>query len=81
MFDALVRIGLGQWRELAEQQATRPDLDITWAALNPLVLVLGAVILRRHTERQLPEPFSSPRQLHRWAEAVNGLLRAGQLHN
>jgi AcrR family transcriptional regulator len=81
MFDALVRIGLGQWSELAEQQATRPDLDITWAALNPLVLVLGAVILRRHTERQLPEPFPSPRQLHRWAEAVNGLLRAGQLHN
>jgi AcrR family transcriptional regulator len=60
-----------------ERAETRPDLDLTWAALNSLVLALGALILRGHIERQLPEPFTTSTQLQRWQDSVNTLLREG----
>jgi AcrR family transcriptional regulator len=79
MFAGLVTIVTAQWDQLREQRRTRPDLDPTWAALNPLVLVLGAVLLREHVGRHLGEPFTTPTQLRRWEHAVNALLREGQL--
>ena len=48
-----------------------PDLDLTWAAVNSLVLALGTFILRGHIERNLPEPLTSPAQLERWHASVN----------
>jgi TetR/AcrR family transcriptional regulator, regulator of cefoperazone and chloramphenicol sensitivity len=79
IFDGLVAISAEQGRQLGERQQIRPDLDPLWAALNPLMLRLGAVILRSHIERHLPEPFFSPTQLKRWDGAVTALLRDGQL--
>jgi AcrR family transcriptional regulator len=79
IFDTLVAVGTARWSQRAEYGETGPDLDLTWAALNSLVLVLGAQILRTHIDRHLPEPLSTPMQLERWQKAVNSLLREGLL--
>lgn len=81
VFDALVAMGRARWNQRSELGQTRPGLDPTWAALNPLVLALGTVILRTHIERHLPEPLTTPTQLERWETAVNTLLRDGQLRH
>jgi AcrR family transcriptional regulator len=81
VFDRLVPIITAHWDQLRENHRTRPDLDSTWAALNPIILALGAFILRPHIDRHLPEPFATPTQLRRWGDAVNDLLRAGQLRS
>lgn len=78
VFDTLVSIGEDRWSQLRQGQLTAPDLDGTWAALNPLVLVLGAMAFRTHLDRHLPEPLTTPTQLSRWESSVNTLLR-GQL--
>jgi AcrR family transcriptional regulator len=77
IFDTLAAFGMARWSQRKERGEVRPDVDLTWAALNSLVLALGAMILRGHLERQLPEPFTTPRQLQRWQDAVNKLLRGG----
>jgi hypothetical protein len=79
IFDSLVAMGEARWKQRAEQQLTRADLDHTWAALNPLILVLGAITMRTHLDRHLPEPFTTTTQLTRWQEAVNIMIRDGQL--
>ncbi len=68
---------MARWSRRSERGETRPDLDLTWAAINSLVLALGTFILRAHIERQLPEPFTTPAQLERWQASVNSLLREG----
>jgi AcrR family transcriptional regulator len=79
MFDTLVSIGMARWHQRAERGETRSDLDLTWAAINGLVLGLGAVSLRTHIDRHLPEPLTTPAQLHRWQTATDSLLREGVL--
>jgi TetR/AcrR family transcriptional regulator, regulator of cefoperazone and chloramphenicol sensitivity len=79
IFDGLVRISAAQADMFYEREQVRPDLDPLWGVLNPLLLRLGAMILRGHVERHLAEPFNTPTQLRRWDEAVTGLLRHGQL--
>ena len=79
-FDALFEVGRERWGRRADQGQLQPDVvDVTWAALNPLLLALGTIILRRHVERQLPEPLTKPSQLQRWESSVNTLLRQGQM--
>lgn len=78
IFDGLVGISAAQGHELSERNQTRPGLDPVWAALNPLVLRLGAIILRAHIERHIPEPFTTPTQLERWDTAVTAFIREGQ---
>jgi AcrR family transcriptional regulator len=79
VFDALVTIGMGQWQQLADSGATDADIDVLWAALNPMFLALGAIILRRHLDRHLPEPFTTRTQQERWERAVRRLISQGQL--
>jgi AcrR family transcriptional regulator len=62
-----------------DQQLVRPDLDPIWAAINPLILRIGAIILHPHIERHLPEPLTTPAQPQRWDAAVTILIREGQL--
>jgi AcrR family transcriptional regulator len=81
VFDSLVAMGKARWDQRRELGLTRPDLDPAWGVMNPLVLALGTVILRPHLDRHLPEPFRTPTQLDRWQEAVNSLLRDGQLRH
>jgi AcrR family transcriptional regulator len=77
IFDALVGFGTARWHQRNERGELRPDLDLTWAAMNAMVLALGAVVLRTHIERQLPAPLTDPVQLSRWEDSVNELLREG----
>ena len=81
IFDALVGFGTARWNQRGERGETRPDIDLTWAAVNSLVLALGTVVLRAHIERYLPEPLTSPAQLQRWHASVNMLLREGLFRN
>jgi hypothetical protein len=78
IFDTLAAFGLVRWNQRNERGELRPDVDVTWAALNSLVLALGTMILRGHVERQLPEPLTTPEQLQRWQDSVNTLLRKGE---
>jgi AcrR family transcriptional regulator len=77
IFDALVGFGTARWNQRGERGETRPDLDLTWAAVNSLVLALGTIVLRAHIERNLTEPLTSPAQLQRWLASVTMLLREG----
>ncbi|MDZ4266441.1 MAG: TetR/AcrR family transcriptional regulator, partial [Mycobacterium sp.] len=77
IFDTLMEVGSARWRLRAERGETRPDIDLTWAALNALVLGLGGVSLRTHIERHLPESLIAPAQLQRWQASVDSLLRDG----
>jgi AcrR family transcriptional regulator len=77
IWDTLVAFGTARWTARKENGEARPDIDVTWAALNSLVLALGTLIVRGHIERQIPEAFSSPEQLDRWQQSVNTLLREG----
>jgi AcrR family transcriptional regulator len=79
-FDALFEMGRERWGRRADRNQLQADVvDVTWAALNPLLLTLGTIILRRHVERHLPEPFTKPSQLQRWESSVNVLLEQGQM--
>jgi AcrR family transcriptional regulator len=77
IFDTLTAFGIARWNQRAERGETRPEVDVTWGALNSLVLALGTMIMRGHIERQLPEPLTAPTQLERWQQSVNMLLRDG----
>ncbi|GAB3668559.1 TetR/AcrR family transcriptional regulator [Actinocorallia lasiicapitis] len=79
IFDGLVALSSAQWDQLAEQDRLQPDLDLTWAKLHPLILVLGTVILRTQLDRHLPSPLTTPTQLHRWDDSMASLLRNGLL--
>jgi AcrR family transcriptional regulator len=78
IFDTLAAFGMARWNQRKERGEVRPEVDLTWAALNSLVLALGTMIMRGHVERQLPEPLTTPAQLQRWQDSVNTLLRDGQ---
>lgn len=77
IFDTLFALGQARWQQRADRGETRPDIDLTWAPLNGIVLALGVVSLRTHINRHLPEPFTTPAQLQRWQAAVDSLLREG----
>jgi AcrR family transcriptional regulator len=77
LFDTLLNSGMARWHRRSERGETRPDLDLTWASINALVLALGTLMLRAHIDRNLPEPLLTPPQLERWQASVNSLLREG----
>jgi AcrR family transcriptional regulator len=77
IFDTLMSFGTARWHQRAERGELRPDLDLTWATINSLVLALGTVSLRLHIDRHLPAPLSTPAQLERWHAAVGSFLREG----
>ncbi|OBJ05258.1 TetR family transcriptional regulator [Mycobacterium alsense] len=78
IFDGLIGISTAQRDHFAEHGLTRPDLDPEWAVLNPLILRVGALILRPHIERYLGKPLFDDAQLQRWDRAVTGLIQEGQ---
>lgn len=77
IFDTLMSVGTARWQQRAERGEVRPDVDLTWAAMNALVLALGVVSMRMHIDRHLPAPLTTPAQLERWEAAVYSLLREG----
>lgn len=81
VFDGLVGISTAQRDHFREQGSLREDLDPLWAVLNPLILRVGAFILRPHIERHLGEPFFTATQLQRWDDSVTKALRQGQFRD
>ncbi len=77
LFDALIGVGVARWQQRIDRGEVRPDVDVTWAAINAIVLALGAISLRSHVDRHLPAPLTDPAQLERWQRAVDTLLRDG----
>jgi AcrR family transcriptional regulator len=77
IWDTLSAFGTARWTARKESGEARDDIDVTWAALNSLVLALGTLIVRGHIERQIPGAFRSPEQVDRWQKSVNALLREG----
>lgn len=77
IFDTLLAVGVARWQQRIDRGEVRPDIDVTWAAINGLVLALGAISLKPHLDRHLAEPLTSPAQLERWQRAVDSLLREG----
>jgi len=77
VWDTLAAFGTARWNARKESGEARGDIDVTWAALNSLVLALGTLIVREHIERQIPGAFTEPEQLDRWQHSVNTLLREG----
>ena len=53
IWDTLAAFGTARWNTRKETGEARDDIDVTWAALNSLVLALGTLILRGHIERQV----------------------------
>lgn len=77
IFDAFLEIADRQWRRLAEGGVLRPDVDIGWAALQAIVLILGSALFEGAIGRHLPAPWRTPEQLERWNRANSELFRRG----
>lgn len=77
IFDAFLEIGNQQWRRLAEMEVLRADLDMEWAAMQVIVLILGSALFEGAISRHLPAPWRSPEQLERWNRANAELFRRG----
>ena len=77
IFDGLAGISEAQGKQFVEHGEVLNDPDYKWLILNPLILRVGPMILRRHIERYLGEPFYSGEQLERWDSTITGLLRHG----
>jgi AcrR family transcriptional regulator len=81
VFDLLLGFGRSQWCQLHSQATLRgggQDEDAIWGALNPLILILGTLILRGHIDRQLPEPLDSPAQLRAWSAGLDDVIRGAR---
>lgn len=79
VFDLLAEQGIARWHDYEAQGLTKPDTDATWAALNLVLIFLGAVTMRSHLDRHLPAPLTTPEQLHRWETSVNRTINDGML--
>lgn len=78
IFDGLLKISARQRDTFAAAGLTRPDIDPDWAALNPLILRLGAIMLRSHIARHIDGAFTTPAELQRWDASVTAMIRHGQ---
>ena len=77
IFDAFLEIANRQWERLAEKGALRADVDIEWAALQTIVLILGTALFEGAISRHLPAPWRAPDQLDRWNRANAELFQRG----
>lgn len=77
IFAGLAGISAGQGDQFLQQENVRPDLDLDWGVLNPLILRVGAIILHPYIELYLGESFFTEPQLQRWDAAVTSLIRHG----
>jgi AcrR family transcriptional regulator len=77
IFDAFLEIAREQWRRLSEEGLMRPDVDLGWAALQAIVLILGSALFEGAINRHLPKPWRDPEQLERWNRANSDLFQRG----
>ena len=77
IFDTLAAFGTARWNTAQRERGNAPDIDLTWAALNSLVLGSGHPDPARPYRAAAAGAFSAPAQLERWQDSVNTLLRDG----
>lgn len=77
IFEGLLGISTAQREYFVAQGNTHPDLDPDWAAINVVILRIGAIILHPYIELYLGNSFFSRPQLQRWDASVTSLLRHG----
>jgi AcrR family transcriptional regulator len=77
LFDALCAVSAQQIKRFQEDGLMRDDADIAWATVQPIVMILGSVLLEPGLSRNLPEPFYDG--LWRWNEAQTEAYRQGYL--
>ncbi len=77
LFDRFFEIARAQWQRMAEEGLLRGDADITWTALQGVVIPLATVLLQPAIERHLAQPLLDADQLDRWNAAMNALFREG----
>jgi AcrR family transcriptional regulator len=77
LFDQIVAIGRTQTQRLLRQGFLRPDVDIAWANLNTILMVVGPLLLEPGIDRHLDRPFRSDEGLARWDLAVDEMLKRG----
>lgn len=68
---------LAEMRRLGAAGAIAPDVDVIWAALQHVLLLLGPLMLRGEFEAVLGEDLLGAEGLPRWARANEQLLRQG----
>lgn len=78
IFKGLHKISIRQRDRYAADGLTKPDLDPDWAALHPLLLRLAAIMLRSYVADEIPDPFATPEQAHRWDTTATAMIRYGQ---
>lgn len=78
IFDGLCAVSEHQGASFAEQGLTGDDLDPVWAAMLPLILRVGTIMLRPHVERHLSGSLYDPTETSRWDAAVTRMIREGQ---
>jgi TetR/AcrR family transcriptional regulator, regulator of cefoperazone and chloramphenicol sensitivity len=78
VFDGLCEISEQQGIAFAERHLTADDLDPVWAAMLPLILRVGTIMLRPHVERHLTSSLYDPAETARWDAAVTRMIREGQ---
>lgn len=77
IFDGLAKLSQAQGITFMAEGKLLDDVDFLWAFLNPLILRLGAILLREHVERFLTGPFYNKEQLTRWDASIQFLLERG----
>ena len=78
IFDGLHAISEQQGVTFADQGLMPDDLDAVWAAMLPLILRVGTIMLRPHVERHLPGSLYDWDETSRWDAAVTRLIQKGQ---
>ena len=79
LFEGLYAISAHQGATFAAQGLTPDDLDPVWAAMLPLILRVGTVMLRPHVERHISGTLYDPAQTSRWDAALTRMIREGQM--
>lgn len=79
MFRWFYELSDAQGETFAKKGMLPPGIDRVWAALNVVILRVGAFILEEHINEYLPEPFKTKEQIHRWEDSIFHLIRGGQL--
>ncbi len=77
LFDQIVAAGRILMERLAKQGFLRADIDMAWASLNAMLMVIGPVLLEPGIDRHLDRPFLSDEGLSRWDVAVDDMLTRG----
>jgi len=78
IFDGFCAISERQGANFRAQGLVADDVDPVWAAMLPLILRVGTIILRPHVERHLPGSLYDRAETSRWDAAATRMIREGQ---